>query len=126
FEDNLTIEKFFGKVIEPTYNKLIKAINTRESLNTWEIKILFLQWIVYNKLRSPIFRNDLEVQIKLLYQNSGDLSAPDSIIVDKIVKRYAKQLHLNYFLNLNKLADYVNLMVAGLMVKEWKILIAPD
>lgn len=129
FEDNLLVERFLGEVIEPTYHDLIKCVIGKVSLNEWEIKILFLQWIIFNKLRSPVFRKDIEVKLKFLYQNSNILADTNDagfLITDKIITKYAKQLHMDYFVDINKFTDYVNLMVTGLMVKKWKILIAPE
>ena len=126
FEDNLFIEKFLGEIIEPTYHNLIKCVIDRVSSNEGETRVLFLQWIIFNKLRSPIFRKDIEVKLKFLHQINNTLADTNFLITDKIITKYTKQSHMDYFVNINKFTDYVNLMVTGLMVKKWKILIAPE
>lgn len=127
-KDSLAIEKYFGKNIEPTYNNLIKAIRFEKEIYDWTIKTRLLQWIIYSKLRSPIYRKDFE--IKLNFKNKLEAILPNSfsILTDKIllnIDKYSKEFHLNHFIDKSLFEKSVEKMISGLVTKKWKVLVSP-
>lgn len=128
-EDSLAIEKFFGVDIEPTYNKIIKRIRLETEIADWDTKFQLLQWIIFSELRSPAYRSDFEIKINYLDFIAKISLDGSSNLVEEILRNFggcSKEYHLNHFVDDSLFGKSVESIISGLMVKKWKILIAPS
>lgn len=128
-EDSLAIEKYFGRIIEPTYNDLIKKIRLEVEIKDWGVKLLFLQWLIFSKLRSPVFRNDFEMKLRFQNKINKILPKDSSFIISEIlanIDNYSKEFHLDHFIDDTLFDKTVGNIISGLIVKKWKILRTPN
>ncbi|MDQ3109214.1 MAG: DUF4238 domain-containing protein [Bacteroidota bacterium] len=103
FQDKKTIEKFFGMEIEPTYNKIIHAIEKEREGVSFMAKQNLINWVFYTKMRSPIWEETTDGQRN----------------------RYSQQLHLENFTNIDRFNIAKKKFEMDALNKRWTIYKSP-
>jgi len=112
------LETFFARDIEPTYSGIINCLKTNIAVSEWTIKLELFQWIIYSKLRSPVWRG---YYLQIL-ENSKEFQGAK---LDFSKEKLIKELHLTFFTEESLLNEMIEKFANILLSKKWKILIAP-
>jgi len=132
YYDPIGLELFFAREIEPMYPSLITELKKENEISDWSYKFKLLQWIIYSKLRSPIWRQyftDLlnnierdEIDIPLDMSDAKDLI--EYVAVNK--NQLTKELHLNFFTSDETLKEQFESFTSVLTSKRWTIIRRPE
>jgi len=128
FEDKYIIEKSFG-IVESKYHSIVDSLKKQESLINQEVRFGLIWWIALSKIRSPKIRDDYERKEKFFTQISEILPSAyntQSQQVKEHFSRFAKQYHLDYFLDNDLFNKTFSEIASCLLTKQWIILIAPE
>lgn len=114
FKNPKTIELFLGKNIENEYNSLINKIRNLITIKDNDFKVLIFQWVLYSKLRSPLWRTYLQFILK------------EKGINFKLNSKELREEHMQFFSNSNILDFFINYYKDSLITKKWRVLISPE
>ncbi|MBL7950408.1 MAG: DUF4238 domain-containing protein [Flavobacteriales bacterium] len=125
-ENPQTIEFFFARDIEPTYNTLISIISKERPISDWETKLLFLQWLFYAKRRSPLWRILMEDQFnELSSRDNPGIDEETLQLIRNNIAKATKQAHIDLFLKEPLLRGDMEHFVSNVLAKKWEVLKAP-
>lgn len=120
-----SIERAFAEHIEPTYNNIINAIDSR-SIST-NCRELILQWLFISQMRTPSLRENVQrVMIEYL-RIASKMKEQYEPEMEKSIFNYAsrsaKQIQLNQF-SPERLNEMIPAFYEPVMAKKWRILIS--
>ena len=123
-EDPYAIEKIYGDIIEPQYERIMAEL-TREVVLSPKVVRQLMGWILFSKMKSPYMRNMAETALKYIVKSKE--ASPDlDFLTKENFSVYAKEMHLRMFIERKNLDEYGLRNVTTLNCKSWEILIAPD
>lgn len=132
YNDPAALEIFFATEIEPMYPSIVEELKKEKEITEWPIKFKLLQWIIYSKLRSPVWRQHFTDKLNEIENGKTPLPLDDSDSKDLLEyitenkNQLAKELHLNFFTDDEKLEALFENFATDLMSKRWTIIRCPE
>jgi hypothetical protein len=112
--DRKQIELFMANHIEPNYHRIIESVRSRSCVNDYNWKIRMMEWMIYSKMRSPMWRELLREELR---------SKGHDFLFDS---NELREEHMQMFHDENILGFLLDYYGKNLSSKKWSVLKSPE
>ena len=126
FQNPYIIEDILGEEIEPSYEIIMREVNSEQNLSQ-PIREKLMLWLYISKMRSPFMRDNTERRANFIYKTIArykDINLSDEKV--KAIEHYSKQLakrtQLRTFTDKEQVTTLLTLFIKTLNAKHWRIL----